>query len=64
LAFCDALFVPSEMNIECSYEFTCIDNEESFESQIKSLHKVCELRLQAINVLDAEVRRLQKIINR
>lgn len=61
LAFCDVVFVPRELEIPMTQEYSCIDNLDSFQSQISTLDGICAERLLAINLLDAEVRRLRKI---
>jgi FkbM family methyltransferase len=58
LAFCDAIFVPKELNIPSTQEYSCIDDEVSYTTQINTLSKICEERLALIEQLDAEVRRL------
>lgn len=58
LAFCDAIFVPKEMNIPSTQEYSCIDDEVSYTTQINTLSKICEERLALIEQLDAEVQRL------
>jgi len=60
LSFCDAIFVPCEINIPETQEFSCIDDAQSFQDQINALSKVCEERLELIHRLDAEITRLTK----
>lgn len=61
LCFCDAIFIPKELNIPTTQKFHCIDDEMSFQSQIQTLTDICAERLEVINVLDAEVQRLRNI---
>lgn len=60
MAFADALFVPREMAIPYSQRFEQLDNHVSYRTQIETLNRICAERLDVINVLDAEVKRLQK----
>lgn len=60
LAFADALFVPAELEVPQSGEFVQIDHHASFLAQIEALEIVCRERLDVINVLDAEVKRLRQ----
>ena len=60
IAFLDALFVPGEIELPRSRPFVQIDRHESFLSQIETLDRICRERLDVINVLDAEVRRLSQ----
>lgn len=61
LAFCDAIFVPRELDVPIEQKFSCIDDQESFKAQIEILSRVCAERLDVINVLDAEVKRLRNL---
>lgn len=61
LAFCDAIFIPKELDIPLTQKYSCIDDQVSFQTQIRTLTKICAERLDVINVLDAEVQRLSKI---
>lgn len=61
LAFCDAIFIPKELDIPLTQKYSCIDDQISFQTQIRTLTKICAERLDLINVLDAEVQRLRKI---
>ncbi|WAR46600.1 FkbM family methyltransferase [Methylomonas rapida] len=63
LAFCDAVFIPKELDIPVTQKFICIDDQISYQTQINILTEICEDRLNVINVLDAEVQRLNKILN-
>lgn len=58
LAFCDALFVPNDLDLDLSetQEYTCIDNLSSYVEQIKILNRVCEERLVLINRLDTDLK--------
>lgn len=58
LAYADALFVPRELQVRHSQTFVQLDNHASLESQIRILDEICRQRLEVINVLDAEVKRL------
>jgi FkbM family methyltransferase len=58
LAFADALFVPREYQVPASQQYLQIDNHASYLTQIATLERICRERLEVINVLDAEVRRL------
>ena len=60
LAFCDAIFIPKELDIPVTQKYSCIDDQISFMTQIDTLTKICAERLAVINVLDAEVQRLNK----
>lgn len=62
LAFCDALFVPNEMDIAITQQFTCIDDQISFRMQLETLSGICAERLAVINVLDTEVKRLRSVL--
>ena len=61
LAFCDAIFIPKELNIPVTQSFSCIDDQMSSQSQIQRLTEICTERMVVINVLDAEVKRLNGI---
>ncbi len=61
MAFADALFVPAELKIPYSQRFEQLDNHVSYETQIATLDRICAERLEVINVLDAEVKRLQAL---
>lgn len=61
LVFCDAIFIPKELNIPVTQKFSCIDDQISFQSQIQTLTEICAERLAVINVLDAEVQRFSKV---
>lgn len=61
LAFCDAVFIPKELDIPVTQKYSCIDDQVSFQSQIQTLTKICAERLAVIDLLDAEVQRLNKI---
>ena len=61
LAFCDAIFIPKELNVPVTQKYSCIDDQLSFQSQIQTLTEVCAERLTYIDVLDAEVQRLNQI---
>lgn len=64
LAFCDAIFVPKELDIPVTQKYSCIDDQISFRSQIDTFTKICAERLTVIEILDAEVQRLSKIIEK
>ncbi len=55
LAFCDALYIPVELGIITTHEYTCIDNISSYREQIFILEKICAERLALINRLDADL---------
>jgi hypothetical protein len=59
MAFADALFVPAELKIPYSQRFEQLDNHVSYLTQIATLDRICAERLEVINVLDTEVRRLR-----
>jgi FkbM family methyltransferase len=61
LCFCDAIFVPKEINISITQEFHCIDDELSLHSQVQMLTDICADRLSVIHALNAEVQRLRSI---
>jgi len=58
LAFADALFVPREREIAPSQQYVQLDNHASYLAQIATLERICRERLDVINVLDAEIKRL------
>jgi FkbM family methyltransferase len=58
LAFADALFVPLEYDVPLSQQYVQLDNHASYLSQIGTLERICRERLDVINMLDAEVKRL------
>lgn len=58
MAFADALFVPRELAVPYSQRFEQLDNHVSYRTQIETLDRICAERLDVINVLDAEVKRL------
>lgn len=55
LAFCDAIFIPKELNVPLTEEYSCIDDQLSFTTQINTLTHICEERLALIELLDAEL---------
>jgi FkbM family methyltransferase len=61
IAFCDALFVPTSLDVASTPPYRQIDNEESWLVQIATLNKVCSERLVVIETLDAEVNRLRSL---
>jgi FkbM family methyltransferase len=61
LAFCDAVFVPSELSIPNTPTYSCIDDQLSFEAQLATLSKTCAERLEVINILDREIKRLRSV---
>lgn len=60
LAFCDAIFVPKELNITLTQKYSCIDDQVSYANQINALTKICAERLALIERLDAEVQIMNK----
>jgi len=64
LAFCDAIFIPKELDVPVTQKFSCIDDQISFQSQIDTLTKICAERLAVIDLLDAEVKRLSKMVEK
>lgn len=56
LAFCDAIFIPKELDIPVTQKYTCIDDQISYMNQIETLTKICIERLALIEKLDAEIR--------
>jgi FkbM family methyltransferase len=61
LAFCDAIFIPKELDIPVTQKYSCIDDLVSFQTQIQTLTKICAERLTVIELLNAEVQRLNQI---
>jgi hypothetical protein len=61
LAFCDALFIPKELQVAMTQEYSCIDNQISFQQQIDAFTQICSERLTVIEILDAEIKRLNGI---
>lgn len=59
LAFCDAIFIPSELQMPTTQIFSCIDDTESHLEQIKTLTEICAERLKVINILNSEVYRIR-----
>jgi FkbM family methyltransferase len=64
LAFADALFTPRECAIPVSQRYVQLDNHSSYLAQIAQLERICRERLDVINVLDAEVKRLSPAVQR
>ncbi len=60
LAFCDAIFIPKELDVPMTQKYACIDDQISFVTQIETLTTICAERLAVIEVLDNEVKRLNK----
>ena len=58
LAYADALFVPREYEVPKTQQYIQMDNHASYLSQIATLERICRERLEVINVLDAELKRL------
>ena len=58
LAFADAIFAPRELPLVDSQDYIQLDNAASYEEQLGILQRICQERLDVINVLDAEVKRL------
>jgi FkbM family methyltransferase len=58
LAFADAMFAPRELVPAPSQKFVQLDQHASYIAQIAALQEICRERLDVINVLDAEVKRL------
>lgn len=56
LAFCDAIFVPKEMDTPFLQDFFCVDDLSSYEEQIRELKRVCDERLELINSLDRRLK--------
>lgn len=56
LAFHDAIFVPQEKDTPESQNYHQLDNEASYEEQIRVLTRICEERLELINRLDSELK--------
>jgi hypothetical protein len=61
LAFADALFAPREWQVPHTHRFVQLDEHESLRTQIGILDGICRERLDVINVLDAEVKRLASL---
>lgn len=59
LAFCDALFIPKELDVPEDGPFRCIDDEVSFKEQLANLAQVCDERLELINRLDSELQHIK-----
>lgn len=57
LAFYDGIFVPREKDTPASHSYHQLDNNSSYEEQIRTLERICEERLVVINQLDAELQR-------
>lgn len=55
LAFCDAIFIPKDMNVPLTQEYSCIDDQLSFTTQINTLTQICGERLALIELLDAKL---------
>lgn len=51
LAFCDAIFIPKELDIPITQKYSCIDDQISFQSQIDNLTNICAERLAVIEEL-------------
>jgi FkbM family methyltransferase len=64
LAFADALFTPLECAVPVSQRYVQLDNHASYVAQIAELERICRERLDVINVLDAEVKRLSPAVQR
>jgi FkbM family methyltransferase len=58
IAFADALFAARELHLELSRDYIQIDSHASYESQMATLQRICQDRLEVIEMLDAEVKRL------
>lgn len=63
LAFCDAIFIPKELNIPVTQNYSCIDDQLSYTTQINTLTQICKERLALIERLDAEVQHLNAKTN-
>jgi FkbM family methyltransferase len=61
LAFCDAIFIPKELNIPVTQKYLCIDDQVSYTTQINTLTQICAERLALIELLDAEVQGLGQV---
>ncbi len=55
LAFCDAIFIPSELNVPLTQKYSCIDDQVSYATQINTLTQICTERLELIELLDAKL---------
>jgi FkbM family methyltransferase len=60
LAFADGLFVPPGLDVPHSHEYVQIDDHDAQREQIRVLEGICRERLDVINLLDAEVKRLAR----
>lgn len=58
LAFCDAIFIPKELNMPFTQKYSCTDDQLSYTTQINTLMQICKERLALIERLDAEVQHL------
>lgn len=58
LAFCDAIFIPGELELKYSQEFICIDDQDSCRAQLAAFEGICRDRLLVIERLEIEVQRL------
>ena len=58
MAYADALFAPRERAVPQSQRYVQLDNHASYLTQIATLERACRERLEVIDVLDAEIRRL------
>ncbi|MFZ2540835.1 MAG: FkbM family methyltransferase [Gallionella sp.] len=56
MAYADALFLPTELDIPQSQQYVQLDNHISFQSQIKTLGDICQERLTVINTLSAQLK--------
>jgi FkbM family methyltransferase len=56
LAFCDAIFVPKEIEIPLTQVFSCIDDQVSYTTQINTLTQICAERLALIEQLDNHIK--------
>jgi FkbM family methyltransferase len=61
LAFADALFLPSSIELPMQPSYKQIDNEASWRSQLATFERICAERLVVIEKLDAEVSRLRAL---
>lgn len=59
ISFADAFFAPEELVAFEGKHFTQVDGVESLHLELASLRQVCQERLECINKLDAELRRLR-----
>lgn len=60
ISFADAFFVPEELVVYEGNRFVQVDNMEPLHTELESLRHACQERLDCINVLDAELRRLRE----